>query len=362
MLWPILRFLARTDGYKSQRSPDGGEMFQKEMAAEIISSMGDKLIDTICHDAITGHDVCSMLALSCLDLISELRAFGTLSDTVAQRGYLKHILSSLAKSDEQLREVLKPMPHNLRPLFVYESCMAFLTQMAQTHQGATLLLAEGALGVLSNMSIYDMQPDIKASELERNVPGNFMPAIDARFRSILMPALSLCDSIIDSLGISNNSASLQVLNFLFAHIEMIEGMLRAASPFMHLGYLKLLATVTNLFARTTTYDVSTIEKCLNIHHDVEMNNRLSRLQQLMIVVFGRFTINEATIRRMLHQERTQTDLPDLSEEQKSQHVKFFLDITANLSLFCRHAVTSHVRDGITSKYLITTMINDVTPL
>lgn len=336
------------------------EPYRKELAAEIISSMGEKLIDTICHDAITGHDVCSMLALSCLDLISELRAFSTLSETIARRGYLKHLLSSLAKSDESLHDVLKPEPDNMRPLFVYESCMAFLTQTAETYLGATLLLNDGALGVLANMTVFDMQPDLQSTEIERSSPGNFIPAVDERFRSILMPALTLCDSIIDTLGISNNSASLQVLNFLFAHIEMIEGLLRAASPFMQLGNLKLLATITNLFARTTTYDVSAIEKCLKIHHDVEMNNRLNRLQQLMIVVFGRFTINEETMDRMVEPEHN--DEPEMSEEQKSQHIKYFLDITANLSLFCRHAVTSHVRDGITSKYLITTMISDVTPL
>lgn len=348
------------DGKENLDDVDDDGPYQKELAAEIISSMGDKLIDTICHDAITGHDVCSMLALSCLDMISELRAFSTLSEIIARRGYLKHLLSSLAKSDESLRGVLKPEPDNMRPLFVYESCMAFLTQMAETHLGATLLLNDGTLGVLANMTVFDMQPDIQSTELERYPPGNFIPAVDERFRSILSPALALCDSIIDTLGINNNSASLQVLNFLFAHIEMIEGLLRAASPFMQLGNLKLLATITNLFARTTTYDVSAIEKCLKVHHDVEMNNRLNRLQQLMIVVFGRFTINEETMDRMVEPEHS--DGPEMSEEQKSQHIKYFLDITANLSLFCRHAVTSHVRDGITSKYLITTMISDVTPL
>ncbi|TDG40592.1 hypothetical protein AWZ03_012989 [Drosophila navojoa] len=348
------------DGKENTDDFDDDGPYQKELAAEIISSMGDKLIDTICHDAITGHDVCSMLALSCLDLISELRAFSTLSETIARRGYLKHLLSSLAKSDESLHDVLKPEPDNMRPLFVYESYMAFLTQMAETYLGATLLLNDGTLGVLANMTVFDMQPDLQSTEIERNSPGNFIPPVDERFRSILMPALALCDSIIDTLGVSNNSASLQVLNFLFAHIEMIEGLLRAASPFMQLGNLKLLAKITNLFARTTTYDVSAIEKCLKIHHDVEMNNRLSRLQQLMIVVFGRFTINEETMDRMVEPEHS--DDPEIAEEQKTQHIKYFLDITANLSLFCRHAVTSHVRDGITSKYLITTMISDVTPL
>lgn len=366
-------FVNRTAGCKTLQSSDD-EVDQKEMAAEIIGSIGDKLIDTICHDAITGHDVCSMLALSSLDIIAELRAISTLSDIVATRGYLKHLLGNLAKLDDQLRDLLKPMPDSLRPLYVYESCMAFLTQMAQSYLGATQLLNANVLGVLSNMSIYDMQPDLKASELERDGPGDFLPDIDARYRSILLPALALCDSIIYSLGTQNTSASLQVLNFLFAHIDMIESMLRAATPFMELGHLQQLAGITNLFARTTTHDAAAATAAYNGNddyasgyedRDIELSNRLSRLQQLMIVVYGRFTVNEATIRRMLHQEqRTMDDSidEDLSETENGEHVKYFLDIAANLSLYCRNAVTGHVRDGITSRYLLTTMINDVTPL
>ncbi|EDV91738.1 nuclear pore complex protein Nup205 [Drosophila grimshawi] len=345
------------------------EMKHKEMAAEIISEFGEKLIDTICHDVTTGHAMCSMLALSCLDIISELRAVNTLCDIIASRGYLKQVLYGLAQSDVELKDVLKPIPDSLRPLYMYESLMAFLMQMAQTYLGATQILAEGALGVLSNMRIYDMQPDLKASQqltLERNEPDDFMPAVDARFRSILLPALSFCDSIIDSLGARNTSASTQLLNFLFSHIDMIEGMLRAATPFMGLGHLQQLAAITNIFARITCNDQAIMQD----HHHLdsgapspEMTNRLSRLRQLLIVVLGRFTVNEATIRCMMQQERHQQQDPtDLTEVDKWQHIKYILDISANLSIYCRAGVTSHVRDGITSKYLLTTMINDVTPL
>ncbi|KAM8720864.1 hypothetical protein ACLKA7_006842 [Drosophila subpalustris] len=358
-------FLARSEHYKTYGNLQPGlneEAHQKEMAAEIISGIGEKLIDTICQHAITGHDVCSMLALCCLDVISELRAISTLCDIVTTRGYLNLILESLAKSNEMLRDVLKPTPNSLRPLFVYESHMAFLCQMSQTYVGASLVLGAKTLGVLSNMSIYDMQPDLKASELERHEPDDFLPAIDARFRSILLPALSLCNCLIDSLGSGNNSASLQVLNFMISHIDMIESILRAATPFMNLGHLQQLAAITNLFARTTTHDVVELQSDLLDNNDLDMSNRLSRLQQLMIVVFGRFTINEATICRMLHQERPNPNLPDLTEDEKSQHVRYFLDIASNLSIYCRNAVTSTVKDGMSSKYLLTTMVSDVRPL
>ncbi|XP_017097003.2 nuclear pore complex protein Nup205 [Drosophila bipectinata] len=329
----------------------------KEMASDVIGTFGEKLIDTICHDAVTGHDVCRMLALACLDMISELQAVSTLTDFVAMRGYLKHLLDSLDKSSEALCGILQPVPDNLRPLYIYESRMAFLTRMANTSLGARLVLSDRALGVLSNMRVFDLQPDLKASELRRNDPQTFLPAIDARFRAILLPALNLCDAIINSLGSRNMSASTQVLNFLFAHIDMVEAMLRTATPFMDLGHLQQLAAMTNLFARTTTHEVTTVEDTLDVENDLELRQRLGRLQQLMIVVFGRFCVSEATIRRMVQQEHHEA-----SESTKSLHVKYFLDIAANLSLYCRNAVTSHIRDSNTSKYLLTTMIQDVTPL
>lgn len=356
-------FFARSESYKNYGNQQYlDETHQKEMAAEIISAIGEKLIDRICQDAITGHDVCSMLALCCLNIISELRAISTLNDIVTKRGYLNLILESLAKLDDQLLDVLKPEPNSLRPLFVYESYMAFLCQMSQSYVGASLVLNAKALGVLSNMRIYDMQPDLKASELGPDESNDFLPDIDDRFRSILLPALSLCDSLIDSLGSHNNSAALQVLNFMIAHIDMIESILRAATPFMNLGHLEQLAAITNLFARTTTNDVVALQNDLLHNTDLDMSNRLSRLQQLMIVVFGRFTVSEATIRRMLNQEHSHLNLPTLTEDEENEHVGYFLDIASNLSIYCRNAVSSSVKGSICSKYLLTTMVSDVTPL
>ncbi|XP_034670932.1 nuclear pore complex protein Nup205 isoform X4 [Drosophila subobscura] len=331
----------------------------KEMASEVIGVYGEKLIDSICHDAVTGHDVCRMLALACLEMISELDAVSTLTEFVVSRGYLKLLLDSLADSNDALSATLQPVPENLRQLYVYEARLAFLTRLSQTQPGARLLLAEGALGVLSNMRVFDLQPDLKASELRPDAQG-FLPDTSERFHAILQPALVLCDGIVSSLGSQNNSAALQVLNFLFSHIDMVETMLRTATPLMDLGHLQQLASITNLFSRTSTPELCTEMEgsCVAVERDLELYNRLNRLQQLMIVVFGRFTVTEDTIRQILKQQHVES----LPQSQRSRYIKYFLDIAANLSLYCRHAVTSHVRESATSKFLLTTIVNDVTPL
>ncbi|SPP78524.1 blast:Nuclear pore complex protein Nup205 [Drosophila guanche] len=331
----------------------------KEMASEVIGVYGEKLVDSICHDAVTGHDVCRMLALACLEMISELDAVSTLTEFVVSRGYLKLLLDSLAASNDALSATLQPVPENLRQLYVYEAILAFLTRLSQTRPGARLLLAEGALGVFANMRVFDLQPDLKDSELRKDAQG-FLSDTSERFHAILQPVLVLCDGILSSLGSQNYSAALQVLNFLFAHIEMVETMLRTATPLMDLGRLQQLASITNLFSRTSTPQLCNEMEgsSVDVERDLELYNRLNRLQQLMIVVFGRFTVTEDTIRQILKQQHVES----LPQSQRSRYIKYFLEIAANLSLYCRHAVTSHVRDSATSKFLLTTIVNDVTPL
>ncbi|XP_052857081.1 nuclear pore complex protein Nup205-like [Drosophila gunungcola] len=259
-----------------------------------------------------------MLALACLDMISELEAVSTLCDFVAMRGYLKHMLDSLGKSTRgRCAASCSLCRTNLRPLYVYESRMAFLTRMANTGVGARLLLAERALGVLSNMRVYDLQPDLKASELKRNEPPTFLRPST----SVSVP--SCCRHWPSAMPLSTRWGDA-------AHGHTV----------MDLGHLQQLAAITNLFARTNTHEVTALEDSLDVENDLELRNRLGRLQQLMIVVFGRFSARA----------------PKRCASSSS------LDIAANLSLYCRNAVTSHVKDSMTSKFLLTTMINDVTPL
>jgi nuclear pore complex protein Nup205 len=44
------------------------------------------------------------------------------------------------------------------------------------------------------------------------VEADFVPTISTRYLQILTPALSLCDAIISSLGVQNESAILQVFS------------------------------------------------------------------------------------------------------------------------------------------------------
>lgn len=59
---------------------------QIQLADEVFAAVGEKLIDNLCHDCIGGHDICKMLALSCLDMLLEMDSMSGYVQLIAQRG------------------------------------------------------------------------------------------------------------------------------------------------------------------------------------------------------------------------------------------------------------------------------------
>lgn len=132
-----------------------------QMAIEVFHSAGDKIIDILCHDCTGGHDVCKMLAFSCIDMLLDINSMANFIQFISRRGYLAHLVDSLYKTDIELCRILESIPENMKALYVYESKMAMLGRVASSHVGAELLLEHRALGVLSAMKAYDMHPDFQ---------------------------------------------------------------------------------------------------------------------------------------------------------------------------------------------------------
>ncbi|XP_037955762.1 uncharacterized protein LOC119685527 [Teleopsis dalmanni] len=311
-----------------------------QLTVEIFLSFGEKLIDIICSDCITGHDICKMTALSCIDGLLEL---GSMSDFItffAKRGYLAHLIESLLKSDDNLCLVLKKSPKNIKSLYVYESKMSMLLRLASCHMGAELLLTEKVLHVLSNMKVYDMYPDFQNRNdlMEDNDLNDFIPSIDMRYRHILFPALNFCECIISTLGKKNHSAISQVTHFLLAHCGMVETVLRSGTPFMQLEPLQEYAAITGLVARTINQNIFSLSE---IHATEHSDINLYRTHKLMLSSLSQFLVNENTFKEML---RLQYIKGPINDATKDKYIKTFFEIAANLSLFCCNAISDHSTD------------------
>lgn len=333
---------------------------QIEMAVEILQSFGDKLIDILCHDCTGGHDVCKMLALSCIDMLLDIDTMSQFIHFVSTRGYLAHIIDSLVKQDQKLCRVLDNQPENLKALYVYESKMAMLSRFGSSYMGAELLLEHSAIGILSQMKVFDLHPDFQVSSFN-DTDTAFMPPIDVRYQQILFPALNLCDVILLTLGPENHSVITQITHFLLSHSDMIEIVLRAGTPSLNNGLLQELAGITGLIARAANQNISDMIDPSGNH---DIGAHIYRLQKLMMILFPRFTISQNSLKEF--QQPIDGSLMDhdhmvsnsANDKQKAVRLKTFLQIAANLSLYARNCIANHSVDHRTTKVLFTVNMNE----
>lgn len=323
---------------------DENESFLQSMwitrhsSLEVLAGFGERLITVLCHDCAGGHDICKMLALSCLDMMVELDPHCTWVSVLSSRGYIKYIIDSLLDYNSQLTDLLSPVLKTLRPLYVYESKMALLCRIASTSIGAELLLEQNCLACLSAMQVFDNHPDTTAllggttsMELE------FIPSVNLRYLQILSPALTLCETILSSLGVENESAIVQVLHFLLSHGEMVTQVLRSGSPYVQPCYLKELAQLTGLIARSTNQNiVKKINKVGDSNMLLESSTHFHRIRKLMLALMSRFVLSESILKDI-------TDTVDVdrsSSQTRAEIIHNFIQIAANLVLYVRNLVTS----------------------
>lgn len=316
---------------------------QMEMTVDVLSSYGDKLVDVLSHDCIGGHDVCKMLALSCIDMLLDLDPMSNFVQFISRRGYLTNIIDSLLKIDTQLCKVLDVKPDTLKSLYVYESKMAMLSRVAGSHIGAELLLENRILSVLASMKVYDLHPDFQVHNYLTMTQDSstFVPPVESRYQQILFPALSLCDVILTTLGTENHSTITQVIYFLLSHGDMIEMVLRAGTPLLNIGLLQELATITSIIARVNNQEISNL---LDPGVNQDLGAHLYRLEKLMLTLFPRFVITDKLLRDINQIEAMNTYGGAANEKNKALHLKYVFQIASNLALYGRNSIMNHSTD------------------
>lgn len=97
-------YVSRLDSSKVRSGRE--ESTLKSMAIEVINGFGENLCSIVCSDCIGGgHDVCRMVALSCLDSLIEINPGTDWMNTLTNQGYLRSLIDSLLQDDEGLKEV-----------------------------------------------------------------------------------------------------------------------------------------------------------------------------------------------------------------------------------------------------------------
>ncbi|EEB19194.1 conserved hypothetical protein [Pediculus humanus corporis] len=328
------------------RLPSDSENVLRKVILKVISHFGEGLADALCHDCTRGHDVCRMLALSCMDVLIELDPFTSWVGFLSARGYLQHLIDSLLESDDELVEICaNDRVSTLRPLYVYESKLVLLSRIASTRDGAILLIEQNAINCLSSMKVFDFHPKPLLPH-ELKIETDFVPSQSERFQQVLFPALNLFDTIVTSLGTENHSSNEAIVHFLLCHGDTVASILRNASPRSSLGSLKEVARLTSVIARSS--EIGQLEDAVQFF---DVNRRHGAhspylLKTLMLDLIQRFVITEELIQDIWGNSSlsSKVENPAFFESQTDEKIETILQIS---QIACNLLV--HVRNAISSK-------------
>lgn len=140
---------------------------------------------------------------------------------------------------------------------------------------------------------------------------------------------------------------------------MIEIVLRAGTPFLNVGLLQELSAITGLIARTANQDISNF---IEPNANQDLGAHLFRLQKLMLSLFPRFILSEGTFKQIQkvdaqHQHAFATT-HNTDAMQKSEHIRYFLQISCNLALYARNAIANHSADHRATGVIFSPNINE----
>ncbi|KAF5282238.1 hypothetical protein FQA39_LY17658 [Lamprigera yunnana] len=300
--------------------------------SNVFAAFGVKLIETICNDCVSGHDVVKMLAMSTFSLLISMSGNINLLIHMSGRGYLKHIIESTLNSDTELQQLLEPEPQNLRSLFVYISKMSLLAQCATMKLGAEQLLEQQLLSCLSNMNVFQLHPEVvKQTQLPPEGFENYIPSIENRYIQIFLPTLHLCNTIITCLSTDNLSAVSQVIYYLLNHLDVVELILRSGTPLLSQNFLEELSALTLVIARTAKSDMTYIHERTDGLQD--NRSRLYRIQRLMLALLPKFLMSSDTIKDLLLNPQ------DTMTFQTSPRLLLAFQVLSNLLTYIRNIIT-----------------------
>src|SRR5690554_2452058 len=84
---------------------------------------------------------------------------GSWLDSLTQSGYLGHFLEDLKNQEEDLLDLLQPLPESLKPLYIYESKLSLFCRLAHSPQGSRALIELGFLRYLLPVRFLDQPPE-----------------------------------------------------------------------------------------------------------------------------------------------------------------------------------------------------------
>jgi hypothetical protein len=240
---------------------------------------GDKLIEVLAKDASDSSPLWRSVAFSTLDLLVHYDAQSKWLNYLTHRGYLRQFLEDIVRQDEALLSLLTTSPESLTLLYVFESKLSLLIRIAQTARGASYLLENGVVRVLSQASFIDQRPEESMVDINTS---SWLPTVMDRYEQLLLPVLRLFVALLTSLPHHTDAAS-QVLDLITQHSELFSAVLKDRAPVITLVSLNELALTTQLFYLLAHHDALLYDK---------LDTRWVKYQNQMLNLLSKYSIRE----------------------------------------------------------------------
>ncbi|PWN23540.1 hypothetical protein BCV69DRAFT_279473 [Microstroma glucosiphilum] len=178
-----------------------------------LATQAERLVSVVARDALDAPDVWRTVAFTLLDKLYALEALTNkgrggnsrgplVLDILSRGGFMKSFVARLRAMDVELQEVLRPDPSSLNALYVYESILAFFGRLSQTREGAERLLEARLFDVFAQADALASRPEEDQGFVDLE---SFLPAATERYGALLLPALQVSVSTVNSAATSQRS-------------------------------------------------------------------------------------------------------------------------------------------------------------
>ncbi|ODQ65471.1 hypothetical protein NADFUDRAFT_42738 [Nadsonia fulvescens var. elongata DSM 6958] len=232
------------------------ELIQQNL--QVVKSSGDKLLEIICLDAISGEGSARIVSLMLLETLSSLALISKSSfvlDGLTRYNLLLLLVGSIKNTDNQLvaNQNSKASDELVYELTVFRATLYFLVQIARTRQGANQIIQCGLYQILSTCQFLNIDPDVglhfEAELANQNNTGNLgisfklggflsnepeganvhlscQSIIALSYYDILIPVFQLVSAVLLSMGSENSTVIQKTSQFLLQHQQLIVSVLK----------------------------------------------------------------------------------------------------------------------------------------
>ncbi|XP_076311365.1 nuclear pore complex protein Nup205 isoform X1 [Tachypleus tridentatus] len=327
---------------------------------EVILGFGEPLMETVCRDACGGHQITRMLALASLDTIISLDSQQILLNFMVSKGYLRHLIDSILKDDEELQKILTKTADSIKSLYIYESKMSLLARIGGSSAGAIALLQSGVFGRLAECGSLDLWPQednsMQIGSLEEREEW-MMPNTAKCYQQVLMSALKVILVVLTSLGLFHKEAIHQMLNFVAAHVELFSTILRQRRSTLSLEMLEHLSLVTALLSRAPL-DERWDDSILADTSLLERRSQLSLLRYQLLAMLPNL-INTTPARQTVSFSVYQKS-QKISEDTEARVRVLSMQVAANIISSCCTLVSHSGRDAKSCRIILAPTLSDAT--